>query len=202
MTLTDEQIAEAKKQLSEQIAHLPDDQKAQAQQQIDSMSPEAIEKMVAEQAQGNSQQVFRLIVQGKIPAKVIADIDDAIAVLSTKSISKGHSVIIPKTAVTKSSDMPASVFELAKVISAKVIEVLQAHGSEIQTQFAFGELVVHVIPVFDKPVSINSQPTDADEKELEELAKKLFIPAAKKEPDIITQPEKDETVFKLRRKVP
>ena len=49
MPLKSEEIKELKKQLSEQIKHLPHEQKLEAQKQIDSMSPEALETMLLQQ---------------------------------------------------------------------------------------------------------------------------------------------------------
>ncbi len=49
MPLTQEQIKELKFQLSQQIQNLPEDKKLAAQQQIESLSPEALEYMLKEQ---------------------------------------------------------------------------------------------------------------------------------------------------------
>ena len=49
MALTKEEIQELKSQLLEQIKDLPSDKKAEAQAQIDSLSPEALESMLNQQ---------------------------------------------------------------------------------------------------------------------------------------------------------
>jgi len=49
MVLTEEQVKELKRQLSEQIKHLPPDQKTAAEQQINGMSPDALESMLKQQ---------------------------------------------------------------------------------------------------------------------------------------------------------
>ena len=85
MALTEEQIIELKKQLSEQIKNLPEDQKKQAQDQIDSMTSDALESMLKQQQE--KQQIFRQIVEGKIPSKKIAENEDALAILDIKPIS-------------------------------------------------------------------------------------------------------------------
>jgi len=106
MALTPEEIKELKTQLSQQINHLPDEQKAEAQKQIDSMSSEALEAMVQQQQQQAQEPIFRAIVEGKIPSNKIDENPDCIAVLDIKPISKGHTIIIPKKPVKKAHDLP------------------------------------------------------------------------------------------------
>lgn len=69
MTLTEKQISELKKQLSSQIQKLPEEQKREAQKQIDSMSSKALESMLEQQKSSENQQIFRAIISGKIPSK-------------------------------------------------------------------------------------------------------------------------------------
>jgi len=116
MPLTPEQIKTLKAQLSEQIQHLSSDKKAEAQKQIDSMSSEALESMLKQQTSQSqtSQQIFRSIISGEIPSKKLDENKEAIAVLSTKSISKGHTIIIPKTPIKDAKELSTSVFNLAK----------------------------------------------------------------------------------------
>jgi len=217
MALTEEQVNELKKQLSTQIQHLPEDQKHQAQQHIDQMSPDALESMLKQQqsqqpgpsAQGSTpspeqvQQVFRMIVSGNIPAKKIFEDKDSIAVLDIKPISKGHVVIIPKEAAANTKGLPDSVFSLAKAISKALIDNLKANGTEIQTEFKFGEIIINVIPVYDKPVNITSPRTDAKEEELTQLQNQLKN--LKPESDVIkivTKKSGRKKKLKLKRKIP
>ena len=62
MALTPEEISDLKKQLAEQIQHLPEAQRAEAQKQIDNMSPEALESMLQQQQaqQGPQKPIFRI----------------------------------------------------------------------------------------------------------------------------------------------
>src|SRR3989344_8766979 len=104
--LTPEQVAELKSQLAEQIKHLPEAQRAQAQVQIDQMSPEALELMLNQQMSSQStkakasKSVFRMIIDGELPSKKINENKNAIAVLEIKPVSKGHVIIIPKKSVS------------------------------------------------------------------------------------------------------
>ncbi len=199
MPLTPEQIKELKNQLHQQIEHLPEDQKAQARQQIDSMSDEAIEAML-EQQKTSQKPIFRAIVAGEVPSRQIDQNKEAIAVLDIKPISKGHTIIIPKKAVEKSEDIPNETFALAKEVAARIKSELKAKGAEIQTQFSFGEIIINLIPIYDKPLSINSPRTESNEKELDEIYFKL---KKKEKPETIKiEKPKQEEIIKLKRKVP
>ena len=201
MALTKEQIKQLKEQLFQQIKHLPEDQKAEAQKQIDEMSSEALEAMLKQQqAQAQQQPIFRSIISGEIPSKKIDENKYAIAALDVKPISKGHVIIIPKQAVTNAKELPTQVFTLAKKIAKKLTSKLKSQGSEIQTEFKFGEIIVNVIPIYDKPLSLNSPRQESPEEELSELEKKLK--AVKKLKVIRIKKSTKSKTIKLKRKVP
>ena len=193
MSLSKEQIEELKGQLSEQIQHLPESQKNEAQKQINEMSSGAIETLLRQQQQDNTQKtqqpIFRAIVSGEIPSKIIDQNKDAVAVLDIKPISPGHTIIIPKNPVNKAKELPNSIFTIAKKIAKKVSSKLKSNSSEIQTQFNFGEIIINVIPIYDKPLSLNSPRQDIKEEELDKIYKKLRV---------IKKPK----VIKLNRKIP
>ncbi len=202
MTLTKEQVAQLKDQLREQVKDLPDQQKQAALQQIDDMSDEAIEAMLKEQqAKAGSQDIFRSIVSGEIPARKIDENKTAIAVLSTKAVSKGHAIIIPKNAVKNAADLPAQAFSLAKKVAKKAVSKLKAEGSEVQTEFAFGEIVINVMPVYDKPVNVKGERYDVSEDEMVELYNLLHV---KPRPKVIRQrkSKKPKKVIVMDRRIP
>ena len=203
MSLTEEQIKSLKEQLSQQIHHLPEDKRKEAQKQIEKMSDGALETMLKQQqsSQATAQQpVFRSVVSGEIPSKKLDENSHAIAVLDIKPISKGHTVIIPKNPITNAKDLPTSALTLAKKIAKKLSSKLKASGCEIQTQFAFGEIIVNVIPVYDRPLNINSPRQDASEEELSKLEKKLKVV---KKPEVVKLTKKKSSkTIKLKRRVP
>lgn len=209
MPLKEEQVKELKSQLSQQIQHLPPDQKAAAQKQIDDMSPEALESMLKQQQaqaqQAGAQKVFRAIVEKRIPSKIVEETSNELAVLDIKPISKGHVVIIPKKPASKSSQLPDSSLKLAKEISERIISKLKAEGTEIQTEFKFGELVINVIPIYDKPLNTTSPRSDASPEELDQLQKTLSAKIIKKaEPEKIKIKKKAGRAkkIKLERRIP
>jgi len=202
MALTQEQVQELKKQLSEQIQHLPPNQKDEAQKQIDNMSSEALESMLNQQKKEPQESIFRAIISGKIPSKKIDENKESIAVLDIKPISKGHTIIIPKNPCKSSKDLKTPSFSLAKKISKKIISKLKAQGTEIQTEFKFGETIINIIPIYDKPLTISSERYDASEKELNEVFLKLRTIKKPKTIKIKKAKPTSKEIIKLNRKIP
>lgn len=214
MALTHEQVKELKAQLSEQIKHLPEGQRKAAQQQIDSMSVEALETMLRQQQataggggkpSGSAQAqkgIFRMLVDGDIPAKIIDQNKECIAVVSKRAISKGHVLVIPRKSVSDSKLLPSSAFTLAKKISRKFGSKFEASGGEIQTEAAFGEVIVNVFPVYDKPVSVDSERHEASDSEMNEVYEKLRVIIRPKKTVIKQKARKEPEILKLRRRVP
>lgn len=212
MALTSEQVRELKDQLKGQIGHLSPEQKAQAEKQIEDLSPEALETMLNQQmsgegnvggASGGAQKgIFRMLVDGEIPAKKIDENKEVIVIVSKKAISKGHCLIIPKKVIADSKLIPSSAFSIAKKLARKIDSKLKANGSVIVTEGAFGEVIVNVIPIYDKPVSINSQRYDASDAEIEEIYQRLKVVKKEKKEVIKQKVTKEENVLRLPRRIP
>jgi len=177
MALTQGQIEDVKSQLRQQIKHLPEEKRKEAEKQIDSLSEQAIEELIKQQHSGESSNkgIFRRIIDKEIPSKIIDENSLCIAVLDIKPISKGHVIIIPKKAVSNAKELPPKAFSLARKIAKRISSKLKAKGMEIQTEFKFGEAIINLIPIYEKGLSINSPREDASEKELEEIHKILKI---------------------------
>jgi len=205
MTLTKEQIQNLKEQLSGQIQHLPPEQKKQAQEQIDSLSPEALELMLKQQMQQKTQEVFRSIINKKIPSIVIDENKFALAVLDINPISQGHAIIIPKVQAKTSTEIPNQALSLAKKISKRIINKLKAKSTEIQTEFKFNEIIINVIPIYEQKLSLSSPRSKASMEELEKIAQKIRPQKRKpKQKEIKKEPPKIESkeIPKLPRKIP
>lgn len=217
MTLTQEQVAELKRQLSEQINNLPPEQREQAQHQIDNMNAEALEAMLKQQqaqqrASPDGQQparppetqkgIFRMIVDGDVPSKKLDENKEAVGVVSKRAVSKGHVLVIPKKAVEDSRNLPAGALSLAKKIARKMALKLKASSTEIQTSSAFGETIVNVIPVYDKPVNANSEAYESSEEEMTGVYDLFRVVKKPKIEKIKIKKKKQEEVLKLKRRVP
>lgn len=203
MTLTPEQVKELKFQLSQQIQNLPEDKRQEAQQQIESLTDEALEYMLNEQKSSGkvSKSIFRAILAGEVPSIKIEENEKALAVLDINPISDGHILVIPKTASATSKEIPQEAFALAQTIAERIEKVLNASSVDIQTEKKFGEFIIHIIPSYNSPVSLNSERKEVPKDELEELAKK--IRPEKKQEKKETKKEKseeDEFYIPMRRR--
>jgi len=178
MPLTPEQVKELKYQLMQQIEHLPEDRKAEAINQINSLSEEDLEELLRQQQskpQGKQQSPFRMIVSGELESNKIGENNLAIAVLDINPISKGHTLIIPKQPSKDSQSIPSSIFTFAKNLAKKISIKLKATNTAIQTEQKFGEAIIHIIPEYNVPLSLDSKRTKASNEELYEIAKKFTI---------------------------
>ena len=176
MALTPEQVKALKSQLLAQIQNLPEDKKIEAQAQIESLSPQALELMLKQQAKAEKEQsVFRLIVKGEIPSSIVDENKEAIAVLEINPISKAHIIIIPRKPVTSAKEMPTKAFSLAKKLSKRITLKFKAKSSEIQTETKFKEMIINIIPIYDKELNINSPRYKASKEELEEISQQIRI---------------------------
>ena len=204
MPLTPEQVKELKAQLSNQIKNMPEAQRKAAQAQIDEMSPEAIESMLEQQkAQGpkDKKPIFRAIIAGEIPSKKIDENKEVIAVLDIRPISKGHVIILSKKHITNSKEMPTSAFTLAKKIAKKISSKLKSSGAEIVTESKFGEIILNIVPIYDKPLDLSSPRTEMTEEEINEVFKKL-VKIIKPKVIKLNQPKKQSNLVQLKRRIP
>lgn len=202
MALAPEEIQELKAQLKGQIAHLPSEKKAEAERQIDSMSEEAIETMLAQQ-QTQGQKIFRMLVEKQIPSVMIEENNDAIVVLSTKAISRGHVLIIPKAPVKDEKEFPSSVHKLSEEISKKLINGLKAKSTTVVSEKAFGEVVLNIIPIYDKPLNLQSPRKESSLDELEKVKTEINVEKIEKKVEKIKLEKKSQDeILKLRRRVP
>ena len=199
MALTQEQIQELKNQLSKQIENLPDEQKSSAQSQIDSMSSEALESML-EQQQAQVK-IFRKIVSKELPSRIIGENNDAVAVLEIRPISKGHAIIISKSEISDAKDLSPNTIELSQKISNQLKEKLNPQSVEIQTENKFGEVIINLIPIYDKKLDISSERTEPAESELDKTYKEIIKKKEIKNEEKPLKKEKSE-IFKLKRKIP
>jgi histidine triad (HIT) family protein len=206
MALTPEQIKSLKEQLKSQIKHLPEEKRIEAEQQIESLSPQSLELMLKQQ-KGKAQReqsIFRSIVSGEIPSAKIDENKYALAVLEINPVSKAHVIIIPKQQAKNPENIPSQAFALAKKLSKKIISKLKAKSCEIQTEKKLGESIINVIPIYDKELSVGSPRYKAKKEELEEIASKLRAKSKPKIEKIRIEKKlsSESQILKLPRKIP
>ena len=92
-----------------------------------------------------------------------------------------------------------NTFNLAKQIANQAHEKLDTESAEILTQFNFGEIIINVIPIYDKSLNLDSPRTEISEEELEKISRKMKL---EKKVEIIKETEKEKETIKLNRKIP
>ena len=207
MALTPEQVKALKEQLISQVQNLPEDKKAEAIKQIESLSHGSLELMLQQQ-EGKAPKeysIFRAIIDGEVPSVKVDENKVAIAVFEINPISRGHTIIIPKKPAVNPKDIPDEAFSLAKEVSKKITSELKASSTEIQAESKFGESIINIIPIYDKPLALNSPRKKASKEELEEILKSLN-PIRKPKAEIIKKEVKradsENRVLKLPRRIP
>lgn len=189
MKISDEQIEEFKKQIIQQIkSTFPEDKKNSAIESINSMNEKEFleflrkNKLIVQepnqeqdkelQEPSQNENPFRLIAEGKIPSYIIDKNKDSIAVLEIKPISKGHTIIIPKKAVSESGKIPQSIFSLAKKIAKKIKTKFKPKEVLISSAYSLGETIINILPVYSNE-TLNSKRNQISKEELESLKEML-----------------------------
>ena len=204
MVLSAEQIAEAKRQLSEQINHLPVGQREEAQEQIDSMDAGAIEEMVRQQqARSGAGEIFRAIAEKQVPSVIVDETAEAIAVLSIRPVSRGHALVIPKKVVKNKGEMPKGILDFAAEVGEKVNRNLGAKKTDVKLEQTFGEFILEVVPDYGKGVKKENEAEQVDASELEKVKTEInVIKIEKKVEKIKKAKEPKMEILKLRRRIP
>ncbi|OIO42140.1 hypothetical protein AUJ64_04190 [Candidatus Pacearchaeota archaeon CG1_02_39_14] len=85
-------------------------------------------------------------------------------------------------------------------------KALSAKKVEIQSGIQLGEVIINLIPVYDKPLNLNSQRTQASEEALESVLKKISsfreIKKEEKEPQVKKVRKSRPRVRKISRRIP
>jgi histidine triad (HIT) family protein len=196
MTLSKEQISQLKNQLFEQVKHLPENQRKEAESQIEEMSDEAIQQML--ESQKEQIKVFREIISGKIHSKKILENEEAIAVLEIKPLSKGHSIIIPKNKIENIDKIPEKINDFSKKIAETLSKKLNSKNIKIIPEKKFGEVIINIIPLYDKEINLDGERSNPSEEDLNTLLEKI----KKVEEKVEKKEEPRQEVKKLNRRIP
>jgi diadenosine tetraphosphate (Ap4A) HIT family hydrolase len=184
--LSEEETISLKQKIIEQIeSNFPEEQKEGAIKQIEEMNSEQFESFLkknnlikedGEEGHNEGGCVFCSISSGKIKSEKIGENEKAIAVLEINPISRGHTIIIPKT----HGESPKEAFNLAEKISKTLKKKLKAKEIKISNSKLFGHDLINVLPVYEKE-DFNSERKKASAEELEAVKVELEKPVAKKE---------------------
>lgn len=179
--LSQEQIAQIKEQITQQIeSNFPEDKKELAKQQIKAMNAEQLEEFLeknkliktSQDSSKNQQCIFCSIISGDAQAYKIDENEKAIAILEINPISKGHTLVIPKEHISSSEKIPQSVFSLAKKIAKKIKTKFKLKDIKISSSNLFGHEIINILPVY-KNETLDSKRNQAKPEELKTIQKIL-----------------------------
>jgi histidine triad (HIT) family protein len=92
--------------------------------------------------------IFCKIIKKEIPAKIIAETEKSLALMDAFPLTKGHSLVIPKTHYEKvqdiSSEDNADLFETVRKTMAKVDKITNATLVAIHNGKESGQEIPHV----------------------------------------------------------
>ncbi len=203
--LSDEETIEIKQKLLSHIeSNFPEEQRANARRQVESMNSEQLEKFLEKnkllkgensEGQEEGECVFCSIIADKIKSIKIGENKDAIAVLEINPISKGHCIIIPRVHTNK---IPKSALNLAKKISKNIKDKFSPKSVEFSNSKLFGHEIINILPIYNKE-NFNSERKPTKIEELEKVKEEL-----EKKREIIKKKPKTEEVknFWLPKRIP
>lgn len=194
--LSQEQEQQIKKQLLDQIeSTFPEEKKAEAKAQIESLTGEGFEEFLKQNnlikpssEAGNSQCVFCSIVYGDIPSTKIGENEKAIAVLELNPISKSHTIIIPKEHITKEEELPNETRILAKEISEKIKQKYNPKDITFFNTNMFGHEIINILPIYTNETK-DSPKKQSTPEELKQISEELSL--AKTEETKEEQPQEE-----------
>ena len=128
--------------------------------------------------------LFCKIIEGAIPARVVAEDAHTVAFMDIRPATRGHLLVIPREHASDIHEISerdlAAVYGSAKRLAGKAVERLGADGVNLmqsngsaawQTVFHFH---VHVIPRYEgDPLRLPWTPADGDEAEIAAAADAL-----------------------------
>ncbi len=167
--LSEQETKQIKEQFFKQLENLPEEQRELIKAEIQAMTPEQLEEFLKKnnmmQSQGENQNPFRMIAEGKLPSYKIAETEQALAVLEINPVSKGHTIIIQKVPAKTISE---NIKKFAEQIGELLKHKLKCEKTEVSEAEILGEKIINIIPLYK-----NQQILDKREKASEEDLKKI-----------------------------
>ncbi|WP_073308985.1 HIT family protein [Halobaculum gomorrense] len=129
--------------------------------------------------------IFCSIVAGDIPARVVAETDDALAFLDANPMARGHTLVVPKGHHQRVADLSReesrAVFDLVHDLAPAIEDAVNADAHTIGVNDGpdAGQEVphahVHIIPRFERdgggPIHVAAgERPEVDDDELDEIA--------------------------------
>ena len=196
MTITDEQAKQVKEHLLKQINNFPEDKRTQIKEQIESMTTEQVENFVRQNnlTHLGGECIFCSIIAGNTPSFQILENNENIAILELNPLSRGHTLVVPKS---HDEGIKDSSRNLAELVEKKLRERLNPKDIKINEIKIMEHPLLEVIPLYGNETEIKK----ATETELEQTQEFLT-----KEPEIEEEKEPSlptaEPLQKLKVRIP
>ena len=130
--------------------------------------------------------LFCKIANKEIPANIIEENDDAIAILDIEPKAPGHTMVLPKVHAETILDLPkekiAPVFEVVQKVTGKLKKALLPDGFTLGINHgknagqAIDHLHIHIIPRYkgDNGGNIHSIVENPPKESIDEIKKKIL----------------------------
>ena len=196
MPITPEEASKIKEHLLKQLDNFPEDKRPQIKTQIEQMTDEQIEAFVKQNQLnhlgGNC--IFCSIVKKTTPSFKIDEDEKNIAILELNPLSKGHSLIIPKT---HEESVPNSADPLAQKVAHKLKQKFSPEDIKINELNIMGHALLEVVPIYGD----ETERKKASESTLKSLQEEIL---KKEEPKKTPEPKEQivEQIPILKPRIP
>ena len=169
MPITEEEANKIKEHLLKQLDNFPEDKRNQIENQINSMTKDEVENFVKQNKLTHlgEQCIFCSIIANTTPSFKIAENQENIAILELNPLSKGHSLIIPKEHLDKTTQ---STNNLAEDVSKKLVEKFSPNEVKINELKIMEHALLEVVPIYGD----ETEKKQATEEELKSLQKEII----------------------------
>ena len=176
--VSQEEIKNLREQVLNQVdANYPEDKKALARQQIQSLTDEEFiaflkqNNLIKDGESPQQQCIFCSIAKGETQSYKIDENNEAIAILELNPISKAHTLIIPKEH-SESDKIPESILAFAKQVSKKIKKEFNPKEINIFPSTLMGHTIANILPIYDNE-NQDSPRKQAKPEELQNLQEQL-----------------------------
>jgi len=134
--------------------------------------------------------VFCSMINENIPTTKIAENEVAIAILELNPISSGHSLIIPKSHLEKTEELPKAAHDLADKVIDDLLRTFKPQRIDKINSNVMGHEIINIIPVFNSE-NINSKRNKETPEGLKKI-KEQILNSKPKQIEISEKPKQIE----------
>lgn len=189
-------IEELKSKLIEHINKIyPIEQAEEFISHINAMNDDELIEFLKQQGLVKSESepqdcVFCSMIKGEIPTTKIAENEAGIAILEINPISKGHTLIIPKTHVNSKEKLPKEIEKLTDEVYKKINSNLKPKKIELISGNIMGHEIINVLPVYEGE-NMNSPREKKTAEDLKKLKEEIEKEIIEKKIEVVKEEKKE-----------